>query len=160
MHLASSSHFLLLFVPASLVIFVVIGVTAVSRIRTVMRWHSRAAVGSFLSISSHHSFFLWRARFGSSLRQTGHIPPYCFPVIIEITLPCHHRQGFFLSPVFSLINLLLMRAPLVYPSLPFDAGTIIFSPGIRSALQSSSGLQTFLDHILECHLATDFGIVT
>ena len=53
-----------------------------------------------------------------------------------------------------------MRAPLVLPSLPFDAGTIIFSPGIRSGLVSSLGLRPYLDHVLECHLATDFGIVT
>ena len=53
-----------------------------------------------------------------------------------------------------------MRAPVVYPSLPFDPGTIIFSPGIRSALHSSTGLRPFLDHVLECHLATEFGIVT
>jgi len=53
-----------------------------------------------------------------------------------------------------------MRAPLVLPSLPFDPGTIIFSPGIRSALVSSTDLRPFLDHVLECHIATDFGIVT
>ena len=53
-----------------------------------------------------------------------------------------------------------MRAPLVLPSLPFDSGTIIFSPGIRSALVSFTALRPYLDHVLECHLATDFGIVT
>jgi hypothetical protein len=53
-----------------------------------------------------------------------------------------------------------MRAPVVLPSLPFDPGTIVFSSGIRSALVTSSGLRLFLDHVLECHLATDFGIVT
>ena len=53
-----------------------------------------------------------------------------------------------------------MRAPLAFPSLPFDAGTIVFSQGIRSALVSSTDLRPFLDHVLECHLATDFGIVT
>ncbi len=53
-----------------------------------------------------------------------------------------------------------MRAPVVLPSLPFDPGTIVFSPGIRSALVTSSGLRPFLDHVLKCHLATDFGIVT
>jgi hypothetical protein len=53
-----------------------------------------------------------------------------------------------------------MRAPVVSPSLPFDPGTIVFSPGIRSALVTSSGLRPFLDHVLECHLARDFGIVT
>ncbi len=53
-----------------------------------------------------------------------------------------------------------MRASLVLPSLPFDPGTIIFSPGLRSALVSSTALLPFLDHVLECHLATDFGIVS
>ncbi len=53
-----------------------------------------------------------------------------------------------------------MRASLVIPSLPFDPGTFIFSPGIRSALVSSTALLAFLDHVLECHLATDFGIVS
>ncbi len=53
-----------------------------------------------------------------------------------------------------------MRASLVLPSLPFDPGTIIFSPGIRSALVSFTALLPFLDHVLECHLATDFGIVS
>ncbi len=53
-----------------------------------------------------------------------------------------------------------MRAPVVYPSLPFDPGTIIFSPGITSALQTSLPLRQVLDHFLECHLATDFGIVS
>lgn len=53
-----------------------------------------------------------------------------------------------------------MRASLVLPSLPFDPGTIVFSPGILSALVTSSGLRPYLNHFLECHLATDFGIVT
>ena len=53
-----------------------------------------------------------------------------------------------------------MRAPVVYPSLPFDQGTIVFSPGITSALQTSHSLSQVIDHFLECHLATDFGIVS
>jgi hypothetical protein len=53
-----------------------------------------------------------------------------------------------------------MRAPVVYPSLPFDAGTIVFSPGITLALQTSHSLRHVLDHFMECHLATDFGIVS
>lgn len=53
-----------------------------------------------------------------------------------------------------------MRASFVLPSLPFDPGTIIFSPGIRAGLVSSTGLLPFLNHVLECHTATDFGIVT
>jgi hypothetical protein len=101
MHHVSISLSLLLFVPASLVISVVIGEIAVSRIRTVTRWRSRVVVGSFLPISFRLSFFLWRVRFGSSLRQIGHTLPYCSPVSIEITSPCHHRQGFFLSYFFT-----------------------------------------------------------
>ena len=53
-----------------------------------------------------------------------------------------------------------MRASLVLPSLPFDPGTVVFSPGITSALQTSPMLRQVLDHFLECHLATDFGIVS
>ena len=53
-----------------------------------------------------------------------------------------------------------MRAPLAFPSLPFDCGSIIFSPGIRSVLVSSPALVPHLDHMLECHSATDFGIVS
>jgi len=53
-----------------------------------------------------------------------------------------------------------MRAPVVYPSLPFDPGTIVFSPGITSALQTSHSLRQVLDHFIECHLATDFGLVS
>ena len=46
------------------------------------------------------------------------------------------------------------------PELSFELGTIVFSPGIRSGLLSSSGLQPYLDHFLECHAATDFGIIS
>jgi hypothetical protein len=46
------------------------------------------------------------------------------------------------------------------PELTFELGTIVFSPSIRAGLLSSSGLQPYLDHVLECHLATDFSIVT
>ena len=53
-----------------------------------------------------------------------------------------------------------MRAPVVYPSLPFDPGTIMFSPGIIKMLQTSHSLRQVLDHFMECHLATDFGIVS
>jgi hypothetical protein len=55
---------------------------------------------------------------------------------------------------------MLMRASLVLPSLPFDPGTVVFSPGITSALKSSLSLRQIMDHFLECHLATDFGIVS
>jgi len=66
----------------------------------------------------------------------------------------------FIYPIFSLLNFTLMRAPVVYPSLPFDPGTIIFSPGITSALKTSQPLRQVLYHFMECHLATDFGIVS
>jgi hypothetical protein len=46
------------------------------------------------------------------------------------------------------------------PELTFELGTIVFSPGIRAGLLSSSGLQPYLDHVLECHAATDFGIIS
>jgi hypothetical protein len=53
-----------------------------------------------------------------------------------------------------------MRYTHPLPELTFELGTIVFSPGIRAGLLSSSGLQPFLDHFLECHAATDFGIVS
>ena len=53
-----------------------------------------------------------------------------------------------------------MRALLVLPSLPFDPGSIIFSQGITLALQTAPTLRQVLDHFMECHLATDFGIVS
>ena len=46
------------------------------------------------------------------------------------------------------------------PELTFELGTIVFSLGIRAGLLSSSRLQPYLDHVLECHAATDFGIVS
>ena len=53
-----------------------------------------------------------------------------------------------------------MRYSHLLPELTFELGTIVFSPGIRSGLVSSPGLRPFLDHVLECHSATDFGIVS
>ncbi len=53
-----------------------------------------------------------------------------------------------------------MRHTYHLPGLTFDTGTVIFSPGITSALQISSALKEYIDHFLECHLATDFGIVS
>ena len=53
-----------------------------------------------------------------------------------------------------------MRYSHPLPELTFELGIIIFSPGIRAGLLSSSVLQPFLDHVLECHAATDFGIVS
>jgi len=54
-----------------------------------------------------------------------------------------------------------MRYTHPLPELTFELGTIVFSPGMRAGLLSlSSGLRPFLDHVLECHSATDFGIVS
>ena len=94
--------------------------------------------------------------------MTG-LPPRCsFQQSIEAGafIALVSDQGYFIHLIFSLLKFLLMRAPLAFPSLPFDPGTIIFSQGIRSALVSSTDLRPFLDHVLECHISTDFGIVT
>lgn len=53
-----------------------------------------------------------------------------------------------------------MRYTYRLPELTFELGIIVFSPGIKAGLLSSSGLQPYLDHFLECHAATDFGIVS
>ena len=53
-----------------------------------------------------------------------------------------------------------MRHSLSLLHLPFDPGTVILSPGITSALQSSHLLRQVIDHFMECHLASDFGIVS
>ena len=53
-----------------------------------------------------------------------------------------------------------MRHTYRLPGLSFDPGTIVFSPGITSALQVSSSLREYIDHFLECHLATDFGVIS
>ena len=53
-----------------------------------------------------------------------------------------------------------MRHTYHLPGLTFDPGTIVFSPGITSALEFSSSLRAYIDHFLECHLATDFGVIT
>ena len=53
-----------------------------------------------------------------------------------------------------------MRYSHLLPELTFELGTIVFSPGIRAGLLASSGLQPYLDHVLECHAATDFGIIS
>ena len=53
-----------------------------------------------------------------------------------------------------------MRHKYHLPGLTFDPGTIVFSPGITSALEFSSSLRAYMDHFFECHLATDFGVIT
>lgn len=53
-----------------------------------------------------------------------------------------------------------MRSSVFLPPLPFDPGTIVFSPGITSAFESSHSLRQVIDHFLECHSATDFGVVS
>ena len=75
-----------------------------------------------------------------------------------IALVCD--QGYFSILIFSHFKSLLMRASLFLPALPFDPGSIVFSPGIRSALVSFPGMRPYLDHLLECHTSTDFGIIT
>ncbi|MBK8349146.1 MAG: hypothetical protein IPL08_16600 [Saprospiraceae bacterium] len=118
--------------------------------------------GSFLYIIYLLVFMVWSVSSGSSQSMTG-LPPRCsFHQSIEAGafIALVSDQGYFIHLIFSLLKFLLMRAPLAFPSLPFDPGTIIFSPGIRSALVSSTDLRPFLDHVLECHISTDFGIVT
>ncbi|MBP6234826.1 MAG: hypothetical protein KA270_00745 [Saprospiraceae bacterium] len=53
-----------------------------------------------------------------------------------------------------------MRHTYHLPGLTFDPGTIVFSPCITSALEFSSSLREYIDHFLECHLATDFGVIS
>ena len=50
------------------------------------------------------------------------------------------------------------RHPL--PELPFDLGTIVLSPGIIALLPHTPDLRPYLDQVLECHTATDFGIIS
>lgn len=68
---------------------------------------------------------------------------------------------FFISPfLFHLFNFIRVRYTHRLSELSFKFGTIVFNPDISAGLLSSSGLQYFLDHVLECHSATDFGIVS
>jgi len=53
-----------------------------------------------------------------------------------------------------------MRYTHPLPHLPFKPGTIVFSPGITAALESTTALRQAIDHFMECHLATDFGVVS
>ena len=53
-----------------------------------------------------------------------------------------------------------MRHTYHLPGLTFSPGTIVFSPCITSALELSSSLRAHIDHFLECHLATDFGVIS
>ena len=53
-----------------------------------------------------------------------------------------------------------MRYAHLLPHLPFDPGTVVFSPGVTAALQTFSLFREVIDHFLECHLATDFGVVS
>ena len=62
--------------------------------------------------------------------------------------------------IFSHHKIYTMRYAHLLPHLPFDPGTVVFSPGITSVLQTSHTLLQVIDHFLECHLATDFGIVS
>jgi hypothetical protein len=86
----------------------------------------------FLQVS-----YALRARFGLLLRVTDHTPQYYFPVSIDLTQPCQSWQGFFLNLFFT-FYLSFMRHTYHLPGLTFDPGTIVFSPGITSALTASS----------------------
>ncbi len=61
---------------------------------------------------------------------------------------------------FLTFYLSFMRHTYQLPGLTFDPGTIVISPVISSALQISSSLREYIDHYLECHLATDFGVIS
>ena len=53
-----------------------------------------------------------------------------------------------------------MRYTHLLPSLPFQPGTVVFSPGITAALPLFPSLGRVIDHFMECHVATDFGVVS
>lgn len=53
-----------------------------------------------------------------------------------------------------------MRHRHALPDLPFDLGTLVFSPGIIAALPGAPALRVHLDHILELHSCTEFGIIS
>lgn len=53
-----------------------------------------------------------------------------------------------------------MRHRHLLPELTFDLGTIIFSPGVITALPHSLALRHHIDQLLEFHSATDFGIIS
>lgn len=53
-----------------------------------------------------------------------------------------------------------MRQTYHLPGLTFDPGTIVFSLSINSALQINTAFRAYIDHYLECHLATDFGVIS
>lgn len=52
-----------------------------------------------------------------------------------------------------------MRHRHALPDLPFDLGTLVFSPGIIAALPGAPALRVHLDHMLELHSCTEFGII-
>jgi hypothetical protein len=97
--------------------------------------------------------------FGSLPSLIDHILQFYSLVSIEISMALSSSAGLFFL-FFHFLIFMFMKAPVVYPSLPFDPGTIIFSPRITLALQNSNSLRQVLDHLMECHLATDFGIVS
>lgn len=115
--------------------------------------------GYFLFILFLMDFIHYPTGFGSLLSLIDHILRSCSLVSIDISIALSSSAGLF-SYIISLLNFTLMRAPVVYPSLSFDPGSIIFSPRITLALQTSHSLRQVLDHFMECHLATDFGIVS
>lgn len=46
------------------------------------------------------------------------------------------------------------------PDLSIDLGTIVLSPTIVALLPHTPDLRQYLDHVLEWHAATDFGIIS
>jgi hypothetical protein len=136
-----------------------IGAIVVLMTLLLMRLHFRMVDGYFLFILFLMDFTHYPTGFGSLPSLIDHILRFCSLASIEIRLALSSSTGLFFY-IFSLLNSKLMKAPVVYPSLPFDPGTIIFSPRITLALQNSNSLRQVLDHFMECHLATDFGIVS
>lgn len=53
-----------------------------------------------------------------------------------------------------------MRHKHLLPELTFDLGTIVFSPGVITALPQAPLLRQHIDQLLEFHRATDFGIIS
>ena len=119
------------------------------------------AAGSFQCILFRQVSIPWRVRFGSLLSHPESTLPYYFHQSISLWfIALVFDQGYFISSIFSLLKFILMRHTFHLPGLTFDPGSIVFSPCIISSLKSSSSLRAYIDHFLECHLATDFGIIS
>lgn len=53
-----------------------------------------------------------------------------------------------------------MRHKHLLPELTFELGTLVFSPGVITALQQAPLLRQYIDQLLEFHRATDFGVIS